>query len=124
MIRFLSFLALAGTLSAQTPAPTTVLSKVVIRGVTCEISETNPREGIAYSCTQAGGTGTDTPVARGTLVPITASVTTTITVQTPNATEGLPPDQNTFVITANKIGVGSTGSPVLTWTVSTNGTIQ
>lgn len=123
MIRFFVLTAIAAaTLSAQAPS---ALTKVTIRTVTCEITETTPREGIAYSCTQLGADGvTPVSVARGTLIPVTASVTTTVTVQTPPAVPTNPPDQNTLVITANRMGVGVSGSQVLSWSVSTNGTLQ
>ena len=121
MIRFFLIIGMAGAAIAQTPA---VLGKVTIRTVTCEISETLPRGGIAYSCTQAAADGSSSPVASGTLVPVTASVTTTITAQSASATAGAPPDQNTFAITANKTGSGVSGSPIVLWNVSINGTYQ
>lgn len=121
MIRFFCLIGLACAAIAQTPP---VLSKVTIRSVTCEITETTPRDGIAYACTQAAGDGPALPVARGTLVPLTASVTTTITVQTASAVAGNPPDQSTFAITANRLGAGVNGGTGISWSISTNGFIQ
>lgn len=121
MIRFFVLIGMACAASAQTPA---VLSKVTIRTVTCEISETTPRDGIDYTCSQAIPNGTSSLVARGSLVPITASVTTTITVQTASATAGAPPDQGTFVITANRVATGASGTQAVAWSVSTNGIMQ
>ena len=97
---------------------------MTIRSVTCEITETTPRDGIAYACTQSAGDGPALPVARGTLIPLTASVTTTITVQTASSIAGNPPDQSTFTITANRLGVGVSGGTGISWSVSTNGFIQ
>jgi hypothetical protein len=123
VIRFFALAFIAATLTAQS-SPSNLLSRLTIRNVTCEITETAAREGIEYNCSQVGPTGLSSLVARGTLIPITASVTTTVTSQTPSATVGAPPDQNTFVITANRAGVGASGTTVLSWGVSTNGTIQ
>lgn len=119
MIRFFLIIGMAGAAIAQM---STVISKVTIRNVTCDITETTPRDGIAYSCTQAAADGSTSAVARGTLIPVTASVTTTITVQTANPAG--PPDQSTFAITANKMGAGASGATGISWSVSTNGFIQ
>lgn len=122
MNRLFWLMWLASVAIAQTPAAP--LSKVTIKTVTCEIVETTPRDGIAYTCTQSIGDGPALPVARGTLIPVSASVTTTVTVQTASAIAGNPPDQSTFAITANRLGTGASGGVGISWSVSTNGFIQ